>query len=343
MINSEYQRVVEIAEVSKKICKVLKYDWQNDDCGNGEFQDRYHDEIQKRLKHMGEEYSDHDVEVVADTVYTEVHWNKYKKIYNFDPNFVLYLAETECGELHKEVFDRLPFKSFYISFGKLFMNSLQPMHGDSVSDFIGMYVYIYYTEKDYGDFVNISITLLSEDGHAIPLFAGIRNGCTFQDAVDLDNWPDYIKKLYQITPQREQDIRARQEKQKPYFMLALNACQYLCASNAEIKDIKVSKKDKPLVAAPDGKKKPTSVSVSNVGFRLGQQFEKMYQNVEADNRRVGVKGIRKRPHVRRAHWHHYWTGPGRTILEVRWLEPVFVMGTEEEIDTVVHDVKGDQL
>ena len=62
-------------------------------------------------------------------------------------------------------------------------------------------------------------------------------------------------------------------------------------TNAEIKDIKVSKKDKPLVAAPDGKKKPTSVNVSNVGFRLGQQFEKMYQNMEADNRRAGVKGI----------------------------------------------------
>ena len=55
---------------------------------------------------------------------------------------------------------------------------------------------------------------------------------------------------------------------------------------------------------------------------------------------VIAEGIKKRPHVRRAHWHHYWTGPGRTVLEVRWLEPVFVMGTEEEIDTVIHEVEG---
>lgn len=32
-----------------------------------------------------------------------------------------------------------------------------------------------------------------------------------------------------------------------------------------------------------------------------------------------------RPHVRRAHWHHYWVGEGRTRLEVRWIEPTFVL------------------
>ena len=32
-----------------------------------------------------------------------------------------------------------------------------------------------------------------------------------------------------------------------------------------------------------------------------------------------------RPHVRRAHWHHYWVGEGRNRLEVRWIEPTFVL------------------
>jgi len=31
-----------------------------------------------------------------------------------------------------------------------------------------------------------------------------------------------------------------------------------------------------------------------------------------------------RPHIRRAHWHSYWTGPKRSILKVHWLHPMFV-------------------
>ena len=44
-----------------------------------------------------------------------------------------------------------------------------------------------------------------------------------------------------------------------------------------------------------------------------------------------------RPHVRRAHWHHYWTGTGRTTLEVRWIEPTLVLPGgkgETELPTV---------
>jgi hypothetical protein len=32
------------------------------------------------------------------------------------------------------------------------------------------------------------------------------------------------------------------------------------------------------------------------------------------------------PHVRRAHWHVYWTGPrdGERVAKVRWLSPILV-------------------
>ena len=37
-----------------------------------------------------------------------------------------------------------------------------------------------------------------------------------------------------------------------------------------------------------------------------------------------------RPHIRRAHWHHYWTGPGRKSLEVRWIQPTLVLADGEQ-------------
>lgn len=49
-----------------------------------------------------------------------------------------------------------------------------------------------------------------------------------------------------------------------------------------------------------------------------------------------------RPHVRRAHWHHYWVGEGRTRLEVRWIEPTLVLAnSKNEADVaIVRNVKG---
>lgn len=49
-----------------------------------------------------------------------------------------------------------------------------------------------------------------------------------------------------------------------------------------------------------------------------------------------------RPHVRRAHWHHYWVGEGRTKLEVRWIEPTLVLanGKSETNVAIVRNVKG---
>ena len=40
-----------------------------------------------------------------------------------------------------------------------------------------------------------------------------------------------------------------------------------------------------------------------------------------------------RAHVRRAHWHHYWTGKGRTELVLRWIAPTLV-GSGEKPATI---------
>ena len=40
-----------------------------------------------------------------------------------------------------------------------------------------------------------------------------------------------------------------------------------------------------------------------------------------------------RAHVRRAHWHHYWTGKGRTELVLRWIAPTPI-GYGERLATI---------
>ncbi|HEX6939337.1 MAG TPA: hypothetical protein VF158_07985 [Longimicrobiales bacterium] len=53
-------------------------------------------------------------------------------------------------------------------------------------------------------------------------------------------------------------------------------------------------------------------------------------------------GRRVRPHVRRAHWHTYWTGPrsGEQTPVLRWLHPILVAGGDvDELPAVVRAVK----
>lgn len=41
------------------------------------------------------------------------------------------------------------------------------------------------------------------------------------------------------------------------------------------------------------------------------------------------KGSPKRPHSRKGHWHHFWTGSKNSDnrkLELRWLSPTFING-----------------
>ncbi|MGC6378155.1 hypothetical protein ACNO7L_10190 [Bisgaard Taxon 45] len=52
----------------------------------------------------------------------------------------------------------------------------------------------------------------------------------------------------------------------------------------------------------------------------------------------------RRPHIRRAHWHGYWTGkrdePENRKFDLKWLPP-FAVGLKDgaEIPAVVHKIK----
>ena len=97
--------------------------------------------------------------------------------------------------------------------------------------------------------------------------------------------------------------------------------------NAEIKEVKIPKEKRPiLVSKPGAAPKKVNVKTYNVGFVIGKSFEKQLASGEEYQKSTATgMGRTVRPHVRRAHWHHYWVGEGRTRLEVRWIEPTFVL------------------
>lgn len=336
------------AEVGRKCCASVNVDWKNYNGTPNGFRELMYEPTKRRLQSIGSGRSDDVINEIIDESYIMTQWLRFKKVYDFHPAFVDYLEETENGKISISLLSKLPFKTFYISFGNRPFSTLPfddgTLHScwskglivDVVID--GKYVYfsiqlLYLDdlaqENNGKEWMINTQTLTMEDGE------------TFEQAFDYTTLPleeqERFFKDYSV-----QDLDAARSFILPFYRIALNACNYLCAANAEIRDVKIAKKNRQK-AENGNRKHGLAIQTSQVGYRIGQRFEKMYKDQgDISMSKDGYKGNKKRPHVRRAHWHHYWTGTGRTNLEVRWLEPVFVMGLEEEIDTVIHEVEGGQ-
>lgn len=70
--------------------------------------------------------------------------------------------------------------------------------------------------------------------------------------------------------------------------------------------------------------------LATVYATVGQE---MVEAVEAAKRASGTGGSR-RAHIRRGHWHSYWTGPrgSKQTYIMHWLAPIIVSGTEVDSD-----------
>jgi len=72
-----------------------------------------------------------------------------------------------------------------------------------------------------------------------------------------------------------------------------------------------------------------------VGVRMGAALRRAKMSAPRDTPEAGGEGKQRsspRAHVRRAHWHGYWTGPrdGEQKFVLKWLSPVLVGGGEEK-------------
>ena len=84
---------------------------------------------------------------------------------------------------------------------------------------------------------------------------------------------------------------------------------------------------------------PDNVEVgSYIGgvIRMGRKAAQGSDVVESG---TSGSGASKRPHMRRAHWHLYWSGEGRKVPRVKWISPIFVHGEGHEPPTVIHPVR----
>ena len=121
---------------------------------------------------------------------------------------------------------------------------------------------------------------------------------------------------------------------------AVQVIYYLSASNCVVKKVKKDKKN----IIKTGKKS-ISLKIWDVGYRVSTRFPNSGVSLISECEDFSFDGSdkenvrnRPRPHIRRAHWHHYWVGEGRTKLELRWIAPTYVKGDSDSVVPTGHKV-----
>lgn len=242
-------------------------------------------------------------------------WLEHKQIYSFDKDTLEMLMEKDCADLSCE--EILALKTPY----ECFVIENEIAYGNEILDSI---------------IVNKS---KCESGDVILSFYGfVKADNEETKIVRLDNVVDKGKTLFDFLDKDASDDAKRFVKR---FM---NLILYLSQPKVDViykKSEKKERKGKSLSNSMPKNFYSVAYDTNEVGCRLGSAirnyrvvYEKSNKNNSSDVKRV-VK-----PHSRCGHFHHYWTGKGRTDLIVKYVEPTFVLGGNKQ--AVIHSVKEDK-
>lgn len=236
-------------------------------------------------------------------------WRYSQGIYRFDTSVYDALRETvPSGDMPVDVLYRLPEWSLYIETpgGTWFDDAL-----------LGFWVHL---EHDIGTKRPELRLLLDTEKMLIPLPLHMGKW-TVTEAVDraLGEAAMQASIVGISTPTADPALLSQQ-----LFGL-ISLVLYICSDEPEIDDSKepgISPKRPTPTRTKGGwrlfpAKRP---HVWNVGLKLGEQLRKPAQEKLTDDARTVS------PHLRRAHWHGYWSGPrdGERRFHYKWLPPTAV-------------------
>ena len=270
---------------------------------------------------------DRDRTLAADifsTHYIVTAWARSKQVYKFDAELELYLTSTEEVELPVRILDRLPYHTFYVDFAD---------EGIFKSNYHGAFLHIVPEQAGYLVFVMI----VKDDGHSRSSKMALVPGN------DPDGTFFFSKESLADTDRINCDL-----DWTTFVLFIVNALLYLCANNSEVEESILTKQTyRPSKTI---KNRFSEVRQWECGYRYGAAVRKSKANgkgsLQNNNEAApqDARKIRSRrtviEHVRRAHWHHYWTGKRdeERKLILHWIPPTIVRGQKCDV-AVIHKVE----
>ena len=244
-------------------------------------------------------------------------WNKYKKVYQFDAELELALADVDEVKLPVKMLEKLPYKTFYLEFAK---------DGIFTSNFHGVFIDITRHEDSY-------LLYLTRVTHDCMTMSGKGVFNITSEAGE----PCFNVKRHQLDGDHNNDPNGLRNDWEDFCFFMLNAIIYLCASNAEIRDhADTAKTYKP----GKGGNKWSDLQKFECGYAFGEtirmqrkesvEVEKIASKDEPGNGDSDENKPKRsvRPHPVKASWQHYWVGKGKNKERVlRFKAEYFVGGT----------------
>jgi hypothetical protein len=262
-------------------------------------------------------------------------WRVTKGIYRFDPTVFEELWGTPVtGDIPTEVLERLPEWCCYIPFlsPRSVMSDLPDCHG--------FFVYLEHDQTDGHRELRFLLDYepLHLTGLAVHLSGTLSEGISAM----IDESLRQAKLHKQELP--ENAIRYLRETMPDSLSGMVSLTLYLCSTTAEIiprkgirPNLRHAKRGSAIFAAQE----PV---VWDVAYRIGRTLRAAEVKPTRDQ---GGTHASPRAHIRRAHWHSFWTGEKAKVgvaretnrqLVLRWLPPTPVNADDDEPIPTVHRV-----
>lgn len=262
-------------------------------------------------------------------------WRVTQGIYRFDQNVFEEIAHTPLdGDIPHEILMRMPEWCVYIETPGMIL-------GKDI-----LYGFFAHMEWDANDGRYELRLVLDSENSLLPIPLHLGPWSLKESVIKMLEESDKykLKKLHEIS--RTDEVGALSNLVEPLVSLLL----YLCSQNAEIGDGKVL----PSNPLPKRTKRglrmfsPNKPTVWNVGVRMGAALKSVGSHNEFAQ---GECHSRQRPHIRRAHWHGYRSGPmtnqnGMEIptkerdFTLKWLPPTPINVTSySDIVATIRPVK----
>lgn len=238
------------------------------------------------------------------------NWRQARVIVDFDPELATALWKTPLSGAPPAVLYQLLQRGLYLHL------PAAATDGTCLHGVVGVWCALSYRVQDPRPLMVLMLD-----------FGGPKG--TFDVYIDLssDSWDHAHDRLFHPTDMQEGhpplqehggSLSARVEQRKKAVAALL---VYLCSTDRDI-----SRPVPVTVGAPRPGRAARTAQVQQVGVRIGAALRSARQTAAAASPRSPEDGTSRRvaPHMRRAHFHTYWTGPrtSEQIPTVRWLPPL---------------------
>ena len=271
-----------------------------------------------KMGEIGDPPTDEDVRFAGVTTGL-IAWRYSQGVYHFDDNLLVALKDTDTDKpIPIDVVVRLPEYAIYIQLPDWFFESLPGVVGTLV-----------FYDFDYGtQLLELRFVLFLEEHEPVQIIIPLEEGLSISETLAKLTAPAVEYMRQKGMPETLPDEQYKKDVQSLVSLVL-----YLCSDKPEIDNLRQPGKSP---SRPKPKKvkggmalfPAQQVTVWEVGHTLGQAL----RNAAAQKQEyAGGTHASPRAHVRRGHWHGYWTGhmKGDRTFVLKWLHPMLV-GMEKE-------------